>query len=198
MPYSEWGNVFREPELKVLLTQSKYPVRNVVQNINDLKAQIAANEKGVTELKKMIGELAESVKGLGVRLGGLEKAQARIAEQQAVSEGASLAAQLIKASPKAARLPEFKRARIAEDAMSRITLLESGAPDREALKATIEGLIEREASDMAATLRSAGLGAAMAPVMESAEDPDGKGYDLKESFMGLGLSAELAETAAAL
>lgn len=47
--------VFREPELKVLLTQSKYPVRNVVQNINDLKAQIAANEKGVTELKKMIG-----------------------------------------------------------------------------------------------------------------------------------------------
>ncbi len=46
---------FREKELEALLTQAKYPVRNAVQNINDLKAQIAANEKGVAELKKMIG-----------------------------------------------------------------------------------------------------------------------------------------------
>jgi 5-oxoprolinase (ATP-hydrolysing) len=46
--------VFREQELQSLLTEARYPVRNAVQNINDLKAQIAANEKGVTELKKMI------------------------------------------------------------------------------------------------------------------------------------------------
>ncbi len=46
---------FRERELETLLTSAKYPVRNAVQNINDLKAQIAANEKGVAELKKMIG-----------------------------------------------------------------------------------------------------------------------------------------------
>ena len=38
---------FREPELHALLTGAKYPARNPVQNINDLKAQIAANEKGV-------------------------------------------------------------------------------------------------------------------------------------------------------
>ena len=37
-----------------LLTGAKYPVRNVVQNVNDLKAQIAANAKGVAELEKMI------------------------------------------------------------------------------------------------------------------------------------------------
>jgi len=47
--------VFREAALTQLLTGAKYPVRNVVQNVNDLKAQIAANEKGVAELKKMIG-----------------------------------------------------------------------------------------------------------------------------------------------
>ncbi|WP_315837212.1 hydantoinase B/oxoprolinase family protein [Bradyrhizobium prioriisuperbiae] len=46
---------FREKELETLLTTARYPVRNAVQNINDLKAQIAANEKGVAELKKMIG-----------------------------------------------------------------------------------------------------------------------------------------------
>jgi 5-oxoprolinase (ATP-hydrolysing) len=45
---------FRERELIALLTGATYPVRNVVQNVNDLKAQIAANEKGVAELKKMI------------------------------------------------------------------------------------------------------------------------------------------------
>jgi 5-oxoprolinase (ATP-hydrolysing) len=46
---------FCETELETLLTQATYPVRNVVQNVNDLKAQIAANEKGAVELKKMIG-----------------------------------------------------------------------------------------------------------------------------------------------
>lgn len=45
---------FCEAELIELLTNHPYPVRNVTQNIADLKAQIAANEKGVTELRKMI------------------------------------------------------------------------------------------------------------------------------------------------
>jgi 5-oxoprolinase (ATP-hydrolysing) len=45
---------FREAELRELLTGARYPVRNVVQNINDLKAQIAANEKGVAELRRMV------------------------------------------------------------------------------------------------------------------------------------------------
>ena len=37
-----------------LLTGAKYPARNPLQNVNDLKAQIAANEKGVQELRKMV------------------------------------------------------------------------------------------------------------------------------------------------
>src|SRR5262249_27468564 len=45
---------FREKELMAALTEAKYPTRNPVQNINDIKAQIAANEKGVAELRKMV------------------------------------------------------------------------------------------------------------------------------------------------
>ncbi|MSO66475.1 MAG: 5-oxoprolinase [Pseudolabrys sp.] len=45
---------FREKELMAALRGAKYPARNPVQNINDIKAQIAANEKGVAELRKMV------------------------------------------------------------------------------------------------------------------------------------------------
>ena len=45
---------FREQETVALLTTGKYPVRNVQQNIADLQAQIAANEKGVQELRRMV------------------------------------------------------------------------------------------------------------------------------------------------
>lgn len=47
------GNL-REAELRALLAGARWPVRNLDQNINDLKAQIAANEKGVAELRKML------------------------------------------------------------------------------------------------------------------------------------------------
>lgn len=46
--------VFQEKEATALLLSGRYPVRNVIQNINDLKAQIAANEMGVSALRKMI------------------------------------------------------------------------------------------------------------------------------------------------
>src|SRR5689334_10561599 len=46
--------LFREKELYAALTSGKYPARNPLQNVNDMKAQIAANEKGVTELRKMV------------------------------------------------------------------------------------------------------------------------------------------------
>jgi 5-oxoprolinase (ATP-hydrolysing) len=47
---------FREKELYDLLNGAKYPARNALQNVNDLKAQIAANEKGVQELRKMVAQ----------------------------------------------------------------------------------------------------------------------------------------------
>ncbi len=47
---------FCEQELYDLLTKAKYPARNPLQNVLDLKAQIAANEKGVQELHKMVAQ----------------------------------------------------------------------------------------------------------------------------------------------
>ena len=46
--------VFREEAIIGLLTDHPYPCRNVAQNIADLRAQVAANEKGVQELRKMV------------------------------------------------------------------------------------------------------------------------------------------------
>jgi 5-oxoprolinase (ATP-hydrolysing) len=52
---------FREAELFDLLTNHPWPCRNPVQNIADLKAQIAANEKGVMEIRKMVREFGLDV-----------------------------------------------------------------------------------------------------------------------------------------
>ncbi|AID30998.1 5-oxoprolinase (ATP-hydrolyzing) [Mesorhizobium sp. USDA 4775] len=52
---------FREKELHALLTDHRYPARNPHQNIADLKAQIAANEKGVAELRKMVAHFGLDV-----------------------------------------------------------------------------------------------------------------------------------------
>jgi 5-oxoprolinase (ATP-hydrolysing) len=46
----------REAELRALLAGGPHPARNPDQNIADLKAQVAANEKGVQELRKMVAE----------------------------------------------------------------------------------------------------------------------------------------------
>jgi 5-oxoprolinase (ATP-hydrolysing) len=52
---------FREAELVELLTDHPYPVRNSHQNVADLKASIAANEKGVLELRKMVKQFGIEV-----------------------------------------------------------------------------------------------------------------------------------------
>ncbi len=45
---------FREEALHTLLTDHPWPARNPDNNIADMKAQVAANEKGVQEVRKMI------------------------------------------------------------------------------------------------------------------------------------------------
>jgi 5-oxoprolinase (ATP-hydrolysing) len=45
---------FREEEMIALLSSGRYPSRNPAQNIADLKAQIAACEKGMQELHRMV------------------------------------------------------------------------------------------------------------------------------------------------
>lgn len=53
--------VFLEQETRDLLHSTKYPARNAEQNIADLKAQIASNNKGIQEILKMIGEFGLDV-----------------------------------------------------------------------------------------------------------------------------------------
>ncbi len=53
--------VLREAEILALLGSGQYPSRNPQQNLADLKAQIAANEKGVQELRKMVAQFGLDV-----------------------------------------------------------------------------------------------------------------------------------------
>ena len=53
--------VLREAEILALLASGEYPSRNPQQNLADLKAQIAANEKGVQELRKMVAQFSLDV-----------------------------------------------------------------------------------------------------------------------------------------
>ena len=51
----------REQEMTALLQTGPYPSRNPMQNLADLKAQIAANEKGVQELRRMVAQFGLDV-----------------------------------------------------------------------------------------------------------------------------------------
>ncbi|MFN7196735.1 MAG: hydantoinase B/oxoprolinase family protein, partial [Hylemonella sp.] len=55
------GSRLREAELLALLSAGPYPARNPQQNLADLKAQIAANEKGAQELRKMVAQFGLDV-----------------------------------------------------------------------------------------------------------------------------------------
>jgi len=55
------GGTFHEKEVRAMLGSGKYPCRNIDQNIADLTAQIAANETGIRELRKMIDHFSIEV-----------------------------------------------------------------------------------------------------------------------------------------
>ncbi|MBC7500968.1 MAG: hydantoinase B/oxoprolinase family protein [Herminiimonas sp.] len=52
---------FREQETIALLSSGRYPARNIGQNLADLQAQVAANQKGVDELLKMVAHFGLDV-----------------------------------------------------------------------------------------------------------------------------------------
>ena len=52
------AGVLQETKILALLASGKYPSRNPQQNLADLKAQIAANEKGVQELVHMVQQFS--------------------------------------------------------------------------------------------------------------------------------------------
>ena len=53
--------VFRERETRDILAAGPYPCRNIDQNMADLAAQIAANETGLRELRKMVAHFGIEV-----------------------------------------------------------------------------------------------------------------------------------------
>jgi 5-oxoprolinase (ATP-hydrolysing) len=55
------GGEFREHAFRDLLASGPYPARNPDQNIADIQAQIAANEKGVAELRRMVAHFGLAV-----------------------------------------------------------------------------------------------------------------------------------------
>ncbi|MDR3499475.1 MAG: hydantoinase B/oxoprolinase family protein [Parvibaculum sp.] len=52
---------FREAEMRALLSSGRWPARNPDQNIADLRAEIAACEKGAQELRKMVRDFGLDV-----------------------------------------------------------------------------------------------------------------------------------------
>jgi 5-oxoprolinase (ATP-hydrolysing) len=50
------GGHFREAEFRAVLAGARYPARSPDVNVADIKAQIAANEKGVQELRRAIAD----------------------------------------------------------------------------------------------------------------------------------------------
>jgi 5-oxoprolinase (ATP-hydrolysing) len=53
--------VFREDAMRDLLASATHPARNIDQNIADLRAQVAANEKGAHELARMVAHHGHAV-----------------------------------------------------------------------------------------------------------------------------------------
>jgi 5-oxoprolinase (ATP-hydrolysing) len=55
------GGRLRERETRDLLASGRYPCRNIDQNMADITAQIAANETGVAEIRKMVAHFGLDV-----------------------------------------------------------------------------------------------------------------------------------------
>jgi len=53
--------LLRDAEARALLTGARYPARNPDQNMADLRAQIAANQKGVEELRRIVAHFGLDV-----------------------------------------------------------------------------------------------------------------------------------------
>ncbi|MBR8458492.1 hydantoinase B/oxoprolinase family protein [Burkholderia dolosa] len=55
------AGALRDRETRALLASGRYPARNVDQNMADLRAQVAANQKGVDELRRMVAQFGRDV-----------------------------------------------------------------------------------------------------------------------------------------
>jgi 5-oxoprolinase (ATP-hydrolysing) len=86
---------FRERELFDLLASGPWPARNPRQNMSDLKAQIAANERGVRELRRMVEHFSrETVEAyMGHVQDNAEESVRRVIDRLVDSEASSISDQ---------------------------------------------------------------------------------------------------------
>lgn len=52
---------FRESEISALLSKKPYPARNIPERISDLRAQCAANARGIQALEQLVNEMSREV-----------------------------------------------------------------------------------------------------------------------------------------
>jgi 5-oxoprolinase (ATP-hydrolysing) len=55
------AGVFLEDEMRRILLSGRYPVRNVEQNLADLRAQVAACAQGAEALRRSVGHIGRAV-----------------------------------------------------------------------------------------------------------------------------------------
>ena len=86
----------REAEVAELLTSGPYPVRDLAQNLADLRAQVAANARGVAELGRMVAEFGVPVVSayMGHVQANAAEAVRRVLDRLVVAGGAPLAFRL--------------------------------------------------------------------------------------------------------
>ncbi len=105
------GGRFLEAEMRALLQSGTHPSRNPEQNLADLKAQVAANEKGVRELRAMVAQY-------GLR-GGAELHAARAGQRRGIGAPRHHEAQGRRASPCRSTTARVIKVAIRVDAASR-------------------------------------------------------------------------------
>jgi 5-oxoprolinase (ATP-hydrolysing) len=80
------GGRFEEAQIRALLGQGPWPARNPAQNLADLRAQLAANRRGLAELERMMGEFGAEV-ALAYMRHIQDNASAAVAEALAALDG---------------------------------------------------------------------------------------------------------------
>ena len=81
---------FREAEFRALLSAARYPARSPDVNVADIKAQVAANEKGVQELRRVVAQYGWEVVRAYMRhvMDNAEESVRRVIDR--IGDGASI------------------------------------------------------------------------------------------------------------
>ncbi len=145
------GPRLREAELRARLAERPHPARNPDQNLADLRAQIAANEKGAQELRALVGQHGrDTVVAYMRHVQDHAEAAVRRAIRRQVAARAAQDADLGANPTRAATLWEALHPQAGSDASSRFALdMDNGA--RIAVRVQLDGAEGRAEVDFTGT-----------------------------------------------